>query len=374
MTRPNCCTGKIRCTVFSMTTDKGIPIKNIYYMLTYAFQVLKQSNYSRIAAEEFQNTEDLFAAILSIGLAHQRKQGLYREYSTQHETLPVMRGKLDIQRTIRTRLQGKQLLSCEFDELSEDNLCNQILKSTAVILMRTESVSPQRRAALRKVLRHFDNITVIDPSLISWTQLRLRRFNQTCQMLLNICWFVLDGLLQTTEPGRYCMAKFSDQHMARLYERFILEYYRRHHTYLQADALQVRWALDEQTDRDSLRFLPIMQTDIALRRGEKTLIIEAKYYSNPLQSQYGNHTLHSGNLYQIFTYVKNMDPGGTGNVCGMLLYAKTGSTISPDWNYSMNGSRISAKTLDLNADFPAITHQLDQIAESVFGGFPCTKS
>lgn len=36
-----------------MTIDKGIFIRNIYYMLTYAFQELKQNNYEEIAGEEF---------------------------------------------------------------------------------------------------------------------------------------------------------------------------------------------------------------------------------------------------------------------------------------------------------------------------------
>ena len=51
--------------VFFMTKDKNIFIKNIYYMLSYAFQILKQSNYEKIASEEFENAQDLFAAILS---------------------------------------------------------------------------------------------------------------------------------------------------------------------------------------------------------------------------------------------------------------------------------------------------------------------
>ena len=46
-----------------MTEDKGILIKNIYYMLTYAFQVLRQSNYEEVEAEEFEHIQDLFAAI-----------------------------------------------------------------------------------------------------------------------------------------------------------------------------------------------------------------------------------------------------------------------------------------------------------------------
>lgn len=48
-----------------MTIDKNIPIKNIYYMLTYAFKELKHNNYEYIAGEDFSNAYDLFAEILS---------------------------------------------------------------------------------------------------------------------------------------------------------------------------------------------------------------------------------------------------------------------------------------------------------------------
>ena len=60
-----------------MTNDKTIFIKNIYYMLSYAFDVLKQKNYNKIASEPFERTQDLFAAILSKGISQQLKQGLY---------------------------------------------------------------------------------------------------------------------------------------------------------------------------------------------------------------------------------------------------------------------------------------------------------
>ncbi len=82
-----------------------------------------------------------------------------------------------------------------------------------------------------------------------------------------------------------------------------------------------------------------------------------------MQVQYDKATLHSGNIYQIFTYVKNQDAVGAGNVSGMLLYAKTDEDITPDSSYIMGGNRISVKTLDLNKDFSLIALQLDKIAE-----------
>lgn len=355
--------------VYSMTSDKGILIKNIYYMLSYAFQVLKQSNYEDVAAEEFEMVQDLFAAILSKGIAQQLKQGLYREYITKHETLSVMRGKLDMPETIRNRIQRKQKLSCEFDELSENNLYNQILKTTMHYLVRDTGVDAERKVALNKVLVFFDSVMLLEPSEIQWSRLHYQRSNKNYEMLLNICYFVLEGMLQTTEKGEYKMAAFSDEHMARLYEKFILEYYQQHHGYLtETRAAQVKWDLLGENDEQMIRFLPVMQTDIYLRKGDRILIIDAKYYGRTLQQQYDKYSLHSGNIYQIFTYVKNQDKNNTGNVAGLLLYAKTEEAITPDCMFNMGGNQIGAKTLDLNTDFRVIAAQLDKIAADFFGG------
>ena len=351
-----------------MTNDKGILIRNIYYMLTYAFQVLKQNNYEDVASEEFEQIQDLFAAILSKGISQQLKQGLHREYITKSENLSLLRGKLDIHGTIRNRIQHKQLLACEFDELSVNNIFNQILKTTAMVLIKEPSVKAERKAALRQVMLFFTEVGVLEPSAIRWNTLRYQRSNRNYEMLINICYFVLDGMLQTTEQGSYKMAAFSDEHMARLYERFVLEYYKQHHTYLdEVKSAQVKWNLDEDADDAMIRFLPVMQTDIFLRYKEKTLIIDTKYYGKTMRKQYDSYTLHSNNLYQIFTYVKNHDHKNTGNASGMLLYAKTQESITPDCVFPMGGNQISVKTLDLNLPFSRIASQLDKIAEDHFG-------
>ena len=350
-----------------MTKDKSIFIKNIYYMLSYAFQVLKQSNYDDVASEQFENAQDLFAAILGKGIAQQLKQGLYREYITKHETLSVMRGKLDLPETLRNRIQRKQKLACEFDELSENNLMNQILKTTMHYLLADDGVENDRKITLKKELVFFDGIDLLEPKAIQWSRLHYQRNNRNYEMLMNICYFVLDGMLQTTEKGEYKMIGFSDEHMARLYEKFILEYYSQHHKYLsEVKAAQVKWNLVGDNAESMIRFLPIMQTDITLRMKEKILIIDAKYYGSSLQKQFDKYSLHSGNVYQIFTYVKNQDKDNTGNVAGMLLYAKTEEEISPDCMVNLGGNMIGAKTLDLNKEFSLIAAQLDRIAWEYF--------
>lgn len=61
-----------------MTKDKGIYIKNIYYMLSYAFNVLHEEYYENIDKEDFENVYNMFAAILEKGISKQIKQGLYK--------------------------------------------------------------------------------------------------------------------------------------------------------------------------------------------------------------------------------------------------------------------------------------------------------
>lgn len=347
-----------------MTKDKSIFIKNIYYMLSYAFQTLRQSNYEEVASEKFEHIQDLFAAILSKGISVQLKRGLYREYVTRTENMPVLRGKLNMPETINRCIQQEKKVSCEFDELSENNVFNQILKTTMFYLMRDKEVKSDRKSAIKKVYIFFDEVDLLDPYEINWGRLQYHRSNKNYEMLINICYFVLDGLLQTTEKGEYKMAEFADEHMSRLYEKFILEYYRRHHGYLaEAKAAQVKWNLAGENPEAMIRFLPFMQTDIFLRMGEKVLIIDAKYYGRTLQKQYDKQTMHSGNLYQIFTYVKNQDKENTGNVAGLLLYAKTDEAVTPDCSFNMGGNKIGAKTLDLNTDFSVIATQLDKIID-----------
>ncbi|NLA60341.1 MAG: hypothetical protein GX863_04465, partial [Firmicutes bacterium] len=108
-------------------------------------------------------------------------------------------------------------------------------------------------------------------------------------------------------------------------------------------------------------------TDITLRHNGRTLIIDTKCYERSMarNSMFDTYTLHSHNLYQIFTYVKNMDATSPGNVSGLLLYAQTDEDIVPDFDYTICGNRISVKTLDLNTDFTNITSQLNEIAETM---------
>lgn len=337
-----------------------IPVQNLYYMLSYAFQVLTEQHYRNLATEEYHNTAELCAAILAKGVGVQLKRGLDRDYIDKTEPLSSLQGKLDISESIKTQTMLKKQMVCVFDEFSVNTEMNRIIKSTVQILLRA-NIDKTRKKELRNLMLFFSEVEEIDLHTVNWNQ-HYNRNNATYQMLISVCYLVYKGLLQTNQDGTTKLMDFLDeQRMHHLYEKFILEYYRKEYPELTANASQIPWQLDD----DNNTMLPLMQTDIMLSKGGMVLIIDAKYYSHMTQEQFGVHTLHSNNMYQIFTYVKNKEQELRDidhKVSGMLLYARTDEKVVPDNVYQMSGNQISVKSLDLNCDFAGIRKQLDIIA------------
>ena len=115
-----------------------IAIQNVYYMLSYAFQVLNEQGYKNIATEDFDNTAELCAAILSRGIAMQIKRGLGRAYIPVTESRAALRGKLEISDSIKNRTILKKQMVCTFDEFSVNSYMNQIIKSTVMLILRSD--------------------------------------------------------------------------------------------------------------------------------------------------------------------------------------------------------------------------------------------
>lgn len=291
-------------------------------------------------------------------MTYQLKQGLYRQYVAKNESMQTVRGKIDINGTIANEMRNIHQIACDYDELSENNIYNQILLTTATLLIKHSDVKKEKKSKLKRLMLFFQNVQPIDVHAIRWNTLRFDRNNQNYRMLLYLCYFIINEWLMTTDSGKYKLRDFSDDHMCRLYEKFILAYYKKHHPELKPCAARIDWNIDKE--QSTTNILPIMQTDILLTMGERTLIIDAKYYTRSMQKQYDKSTIHSNNLYQIHTYVTECDEDHKGNVDGMLLYAKTQEDIVPDGQMKRkDGNYIYFRTLDLNMDFDMIKERLD---------------
>ena len=343
-----------------------ISIQNIYYMLSYAFKVLRDNGYKSMATEEFNNIAEMMAQILLRGISLRLNRGLEKEYLSQTQALSFLRGKIDIADSIKTQSIRRRQLVCIYDDFSVNNRMNQIIKSTLEILLKAD-IGKNIKKEIRKLMVFFSDVDSIDLYSADWN-LRYNRNNQTYQMLIGICYLVVKGLMQTNSYGVTKLMDYMDeQHMWSLYQNFIFQYYKKHYPGLKVSSSQIPWFLDD----DKKEMLPFMQSDIYIQRDNTVLIIDAKYYKSITQVQFGKHKFHSAHLYQMFAYVKNCEYNFADekiSVSGMLLYAKTDEFTEDDHEYKMHGSKISIKTLDLNLPFTQIAMQMDEIVKTHFPG------
>ena len=182
-----------------MIVKETIYIKNIYYMLSYAFNVLNEREYKKIEAESFDNAADLLSQILIIGVSKQIKQGLVKDYIEVTETTSSIRGKINITESINSQCFIKRQLNCTYDEFSQNCYLNQILKSTMSLLIKAD-VARERKKKLKKLLMYFQEVELIDLKSINW-KIRFDRNNQTYKMLINICYLVINGLIHSEKIG-----------------------------------------------------------------------------------------------------------------------------------------------------------------------------
>ena len=339
-----------------------ILIQNIYYMLSYAFKVLQEKSYRDIETEKFENVADLLSEILIKGVKRELKRGILKGYVDTEDTLSTIKGKINISETINHQTLINNKVVCKYDEFTENVYLNKIIKTTMQYLLHSD-ISKERKKRLKNILAYFKEVDTLDVYDINW-KINYNKNNQNYRMLIYICNFIIKGLLQTTKNGKTRLLDFADdQKMSSLYEKFILEYYKKEYPEINAKASFINWQLDNGFDL----FLPQMRSDITLSKGNKILIIDAKYYGDNLEHYYDSNKISSDNIYQIFTYVKNKAfENPDNNVSGMLLYAKTEAQIQPDADYQMSGNTISVKTLDLNQPFINIKKQLDDIIKKYF--------
>ena len=244
-----------------------IPIRNIYYMLSYAFRALNPQGYKRVSVEQFDNVLEMLSSVLAKGVSIQIKRGIGKDYLERIEPLCSPRGRFELSESIKTNCIHKNHLVCSYDIFSENIYMNRILKSTLELLIQSD-ISKTRKKELRRLLVYFSDVSSLDVNKINWN-MYYNRNNRTYQMLVSICHMIIKGLLQSNSDGSKRLMNFIDeQQMHHLYEKFIFEYYRRHFPQISVSSSEIKWAIDD----NEVYMLPIMKTDIMLTYNDKILI------------------------------------------------------------------------------------------------------
>lgn len=340
--------------------EDSVVIRNIYYMMAYAFRALDVKEYAQVGAETFESFADLMAAILTIGIATQRRRGFERDYEELREDLHAVKGRIDVRGTIRLHAQRRSEVACAYDELTPDTYKIRILKTCAEMLVARDDMQLQRRRDLKRCLVSMAEVETVDPYRIEWGRLRYHRNNGGYQILMNVCYLVVSGFLLSQQEGGYRVAQFGDeQKLHALFENFVFQYFKREHPELTVLAKTI----DRGAGEGAPMFLPQLLTDVTLQRANRVLTIDTKCYGNILHAHYESKILAPGHLNQIQSYVIHESYANPAeHVEGMLLYALTDRDEALCESWEEIGHTWHCRTLDLGQEFAGIAAQLDAVA------------
>lgn len=336
-------------------SDRPIPIANIYYLLCYAWDHLEERDLVRLEElGRLEGVHNLLGKVLAQGTFRLIRGGINRGYRQVCEDLPGIRGKIAIEESTKRALRARGQVTCEYEELSRDVLHNRILRSTLRALMRILDLHADVRREVRSAYAKLEGVTLVQLSRNLFQQVQLDRNRRYYRFLLSVCRLIHEQLLINEHSGEATFTSFSEERMERLYEDFIIEFYRREQDRYRVNhrGRVIAW-VDKGTPDHHRSKLPRMEADVILEAESRRIIMDAKYYREAIGGRYGGK-LHSNNLYQLLAYLRNREATESHGPRheGILLYPTVGELVEVE--VRLEGFLIQARSIDLAQDWQSI--------------------
>jgi 5-methylcytosine-specific restriction enzyme subunit McrC len=335
--------------------ESMISIKNLYYLLLYAWDRYSEPRMAQTDAEPDTELVNLFASVLLQGVEQLLRRGMDRGYVPLTEEVCGIRGKLNLSMTIKQNKLCEARTVCEFDELVYDVPHNQILKATLRNLLQTRELHKKLRSPIRTAYRRFVDVSDVCLSARLFGTVQLHRNISSYQLLLNICRLLHEHLIPDPATGKWRFNDLTQNEvlMRRIFEQFLYNFYRHEQREWTVQRPKIHWVgATGQT-----HFLPEMRTDIVLKRQSATLIIDAKYTPNVFSNdRFSSQTLKSEHLYQLFAYLSNFQTPSGQERMGLLIYPLANHFV--DAQFTIGGYCVRVYTLDLNQHWRRIRDEL----------------
>lgn len=346
-----------------------IPILNIFYMLSYSWNLLDESEMVKLSYSDYDSLKQLLSKVLSNGCKYLIKRGIDRSYVLHTEEYTGIKGKLDINESINRSLFSIGKSVCDFDELDYNVIHNQIIKSTIYQLLKDKNLDRATHAELKKTFYNFHKIDVIPLTASSFRKIQVYRNIKHYDLLLRICKLIFDNSTLDEKQGNVVFKDFhrNRRKMEKLFQSFIFNFFKKEQSRFKVRGEKINWAF-VSTDNTRYDLVPTMNTDITLENTSKKVIIDTKYYTKTLTTnRFGKEIFYPKDLYQIFSYLLNQeektDDPKLKQCIGILLYPKIDTDLNEKFIYKDH--TIILKTINLNNEWLKIKHDLLEMIDQL---------
>lgn len=290
---------------------------NIFiYMLMYAYDVKLSNEQIASCANEEHTILEVFVQMFANGLLQELKKGLYKEYLTKQDNLPVLKGKYLINENLKYNFT-KNKIYCEYDEFSENNSLNQFFLYAVKYLQKFV----KDKKLLKQCELVFDEVEYKSVDINRVETINFNRLNVRFKISFEIALLLLKQSIPLFNQDKKSFAFLFDMNV--LFEKFIAR---------MVKELDSNAKIQNQDNFGDLTLKP----DIIL----KNQIIDTKY--KKIRSI---EDIKQSDKLQAFTYGINYN---VGNV--MLLYPKDEKDVIYDLVLGKDDKKVELKirTIDLN--------------------------
>ena len=249
-----------------------VPIQNLFGMLEYAyrlkgFRILE----GLIDAESIAELYDRLALVLAKRVLDRVRRGLYRSYLGQDDSLPYVRGRLDLSAHLKD--PARVTLPCRFEEHTADLEDNQILLWTLTRVLECGVCTERSLPFVRQARRALQGYAGVNPCSANCCVDRLyNRLNGDYEPMHALCRFFLEHTGPTHRAGDRRMLPILVD-MERLFELFVVEWLKRHvpEQYLVRGQENVQFSLGQTVSIS----IDITVEDVST--GQTVLVLDTKY-------------------------------------------------------------------------------------------------
>lgn len=280
-----------------------------------------------------------------------------------------LRGRVLLDRLARhPTAAATNRLPTRYEELTTATPFNRLLVVALHHLLAADDLPTTLRTAARAALAPLADVSPLPnpaPEDFRTAALALHPTDSTGLLLLRAAELLLLNLLPATtdEPGtrrtRFHDFSADEVQMGRLFEAFVRNFLRREQRRYAVSADVLRWRGAVATTEAALPLLPVMRTDVTLTDHHRRLVIETKFYREPLGgSRFAEPKLLAPHLYQLLAYLRNHSADADQTIEGLLLYPASSASGVLKLDYQLEGYRVRVRTLNLDQPWSQIHQDL----------------
>jgi 5-methylcytosine-specific restriction enzyme subunit McrC len=330
-----------------------VPIRNLFCLLSYVNKMPELIN-SLNDVDEDLITYDFLVNQFIRELELLQRSGFVKDYVEKRELTNRLGGRMLINDSIPYLVSKKPMLVCEKDEYSPNILLNQVIKATLQSIFLNFYVKEDTRKKSFMLLELFYEVEDISISKRTFFEIYFNRQNVHYKRIIHLANILFELKLLSHNQGGWSLfsAELDEKALNGIFEKFLFHFYRIEQKEYHVSSEVLKWNLDGNTS-----FLPQMKTDVSLthQNGLEKIIIDAKFYKNVFQENFGRSTFHSHNMYQLFTYL--MHQKRELELRGILIYPTNGTVIDEKYRWSEN-IWMEVMTVDLNDSWKEIHKSL----------------